>query len=212
MAATGRRERKKQRTREAIVGAAFELFAERGFDGVTASEIAARADVARATLFSHFPTKEAIVLDQVGDDDPATIVRERAAGEAPLAALREHYRAFARATAENRVSAETAAMLRTRLNDDLKTAMREKNALAVSTIRLILAKMKEKDIESRGAGKAAEIGAAFGRIVDAVDVACRIGRVNQAVILADQTARIAGVGLRGDGVRSPRMGIGDGSC
>ena len=48
-------------------------------------------------------------------------------------------------------------MLRTRLNDDLKTAMREKNAKALSTIRLVLAKLKEKDIESRTLGKGDEI-------------------------------------------------------
>lgn len=48
-------------------------------------------------------------------------------------------------------------MLRTRLTDDLKTNMREKNMKAVSTIRLVIAKLKEKDIESRTLGKGEEI-------------------------------------------------------
>jgi AcrR family transcriptional regulator len=90
-----RRERKKRRTREAIVAAAFTLFAARGFEAVTVTEIAELADVARATLFSYFPTKESIALGVVGDDDPADIVASRSPGVTPLDALRRHYRAFA---------------------------------------------------------------------------------------------------------------------
>ena len=43
-------------------------------------------------------------------------------------------------------------MLRERFNDTLKQAMRDKNALAVSTVRLILARLKERDIEARPKG------------------------------------------------------------
>jgi len=45
----GRRERRKQQTRERIVAAAAASFAEEGFDGTTFDHIAERADVARAT-------------------------------------------------------------------------------------------------------------------------------------------------------------------
>jgi AcrR family transcriptional regulator len=99
MPVEGRRERKKRQTRATIVAAAFTLFAERGFEAVTVSEIADAADVARATLFSYFHTKDAIVLDVVGDDDPSEIVAGRPAGTSPLDALRAHYLAFARAGA-----------------------------------------------------------------------------------------------------------------
>lgn len=43
-------------------------------------------------------------------------------------------------------------MLRERFNDALKQAMRDKEALTVSTIRLILARLKERDIEARPKG------------------------------------------------------------
>jgi uncharacterized protein YqeY len=45
-------------------------------------------------------------------------------------------------------------MLRARFNEQLKTAMKEKNARTLSTVRLILAKLKERDIEERGKGNA----------------------------------------------------------
>ena len=43
-------------------------------------------------------------------------------------------------------------MFRTRLNEALKEAMRAKNPRAVSTLRLILAALKDRDIAARGRG------------------------------------------------------------
>jgi AcrR family transcriptional regulator len=54
-------------TRDRLVVAAFDLFAARGFDGVTVDEIAGRAGVSRSTFFRLFPTKEAVILP---DHDP----------------------------------------------------------------------------------------------------------------------------------------------
>ena len=46
-------------------------------------------------------------------------------------------------------------MLRDKINDALKEAMKAKNERAVSTLRLINAALKNADIEARGAGKPA---------------------------------------------------------
>lgn len=49
--------------KEAIVAAATELFAEKGFAETTTAEVAERANVAQGTLFYHFKTKENILLE-----------------------------------------------------------------------------------------------------------------------------------------------------
>jgi uncharacterized protein len=44
-------------------------------------------------------------------------------------------------------------MLRQRFTDSLKEAMKAREELVVSTVRLIIAKLKEQDIDARGRGK-----------------------------------------------------------
>lgn len=48
-------------------------------------------------------------------------------------------------------------MLRATLNDALKTAMKAKNQRATSTLRLILAALKDRDIAARGTGSSEPI-------------------------------------------------------
>jgi AcrR family transcriptional regulator len=61
--APSRRDRKRERTRGEIYTAAMNLFLRRGFEAVTIEEICDTADVARATFFLHFPTKEALLTE-----------------------------------------------------------------------------------------------------------------------------------------------------
>lgn len=52
----------KEKTRQAILRAALELFAKKGFAATTTKEIARRAKIAEGTLFNYFPTKEDLAL------------------------------------------------------------------------------------------------------------------------------------------------------
>jgi AcrR family transcriptional regulator len=86
----GLRERKKQRTREAIVRKALALFRKRGFEATTIADIAAAADIAPRTFFAYFETKEAVVFhdfDAVLERFAARL-RTRAEGETTFDALR----------------------------------------------------------------------------------------------------------------------------
>jgi AcrR family transcriptional regulator len=63
LVASSRRDRKRERTRGEIYSAAMNLFLRRGFETVTIEEICDAADVARATFFLHFSTKEALLTE-----------------------------------------------------------------------------------------------------------------------------------------------------
>lgn len=58
----GRRERKRAQTLNHLADTAFALFEAHGYDAVTMEQIAAAADVAKGTLYNHFPVKEALLV------------------------------------------------------------------------------------------------------------------------------------------------------
>ncbi|MEV4504593.1 TetR/AcrR family transcriptional regulator [Streptomyces klenkii] len=95
---SGRRERKKAATRQKIADAALRLFLERGYDAVGIRDVAAEADVAVTTLFSHFASKEALVFEQ--DDNFEQRLTQAVTGRAPhepfLPGLRREIQALVR--------------------------------------------------------------------------------------------------------------------
>jgi AcrR family transcriptional regulator len=90
MTDTGLRERKKQRTREAIIENALRLFEERGFDQTTIADIAEAADIAPRTFFGYFPSKEDVVFANFPMifESLAARMRERPEEETAIDAMR----------------------------------------------------------------------------------------------------------------------------
>lgn len=95
----GLRERRKQRTRRLISETAWRLFADRGFEQVTVADVARAAEVAEATVFNYFRTKEALVFQGMEAFEAALLeaVRSREPGETPVSALDRFLRAQGRA-------------------------------------------------------------------------------------------------------------------
>ena len=73
----GLRERKKQKTREAIQRTAMRLFEKQGYEETTVEEIAGAAEISPSTFFNYFPTKEDVVLFDAYDPMAIRMLLER---------------------------------------------------------------------------------------------------------------------------------------
>jgi AcrR family transcriptional regulator len=92
-AAAARPDRRPERSRKALVGALVALILERGYESLTAEDVAARADVGRSTLYAHFGglggvLREALTAPSSG---LAALV-DGAATPAQLAPLLDHFK------------------------------------------------------------------------------------------------------------------------
>ncbi|MDQ1045166.1 TetR family transcriptional regulator [Streptomyces sp. V4I2] len=87
----GLRERKRQRTRDALIRAALELFVGRGYEQTTVDDIAEAVDVSQRTFFRYFANKEeaALAVQEMTVERFVESVRQRPAHEAPMEALRQ---------------------------------------------------------------------------------------------------------------------------
>lgn len=112
----GLRERRKQRTRRLISETAWQLFADRGFERVTVGDVARAAEVAEATVFNYFRTKEALVFQGMEAFEAALLeaIRSRDPGETAVSALRRFLLAQGRVAQEPSIGdviAQTARMV-----------------------------------------------------------------------------------------------------
>ncbi|MGP4013573.1 TetR family transcriptional regulator [Streptomyces sp. 4N124] len=84
------RERKKQRTRDALLRAALELFTTRGYEQTTVDDITEAVEVSQRTFFRYFASKEeaAFFAARLAESRFVDAIRARPPHETPLEALR----------------------------------------------------------------------------------------------------------------------------
>lgn len=108
----GLRERKKQRTRESLCGAALRLFMRQGYGRTTVDEIAAEVEVSQRTFFRYFANKEEVALAVLAEAEEKFLeqLRARPAGENPLEAMRGAVRQVWRTLDHGEDGGTTAAL------------------------------------------------------------------------------------------------------
>lgn len=84
------RERKKLRTRQALIDAALDLFERQGFAATTVEEIVAAVGVSRRTFSRYFAAKEDVVVsfEEERYEEVVVALAERPTGEPAMLALR----------------------------------------------------------------------------------------------------------------------------
>jgi AcrR family transcriptional regulator len=107
------RERKASKTRTRVAAAALQLFLRQGYTDTTIDQIAEAAGVSRRTVFLHFPTKDAMLLDHFVIQRDVLIERlqERPASEPVLVSLHLVLRETCHQGYDRRLLAQIRAVL-----------------------------------------------------------------------------------------------------
>ncbi|MBF6210009.1 TetR/AcrR family transcriptional regulator [Nocardia puris] len=89
------RDRKRERTRRALLEAAVELFETRGYEETTVADIAAAAEVGTRTFFNYFASKEELLFPEPDERVRAAVaaIASRRPGELPVEVLLRALRA-----------------------------------------------------------------------------------------------------------------------
>lgn len=160
--------KKSERTRAALIRAALELFEADGYESTTAAAIAQRAGFSEMTFFRHFPSKDAVVIEDPYDPLIAAAILRQPEGLAPLAAA---VNAIADSWAA--VPPPNSAEVRQRLRivgstPSLRGAVARNNAATEAVISEALERRGATSLEARIAA-AATMGALTAALLDWAD-------------------------------------------
>jgi AcrR family transcriptional regulator len=114
------RERKRDRTRRALIDAAIDQFERNGYDGTTVADIAEAAEIGTRTFFSYFASKEELLFPDSDTRVAAavTAIAHRQPGDRPADVLLRALRDVGGADGEpddmvDRIAAVRVALFRT---------------------------------------------------------------------------------------------------
>jgi len=167
----GRRERKKELTRRALVDAAVRLFDERGYDRTTVADIAEAADVSARTFFLHFAAKEDVLLADTAERVSSGVAAVLGAATSPAGAL----------------AAAAEVMITDAWGGDLRTGPAGLRARLVVDNPSVRARVLQVGFAAQSRLAAALVGA-FPDRIDDVDAAALVGALMGAVAGAAMVA------------------------
>jgi AcrR family transcriptional regulator len=129
-------------TQARIIGAAVELFAERGFDATSVQEVVERAAVTKGALYHYFKSKDdllyeiyhALIARQLAELD-----RILAAGHPPAVAVRETIASLVETTTARLAEAAVFAREMHRLEEGRMAALRSERRRYHETFRALVA-------------------------------------------------------------------------
>ncbi|GAA5062308.1 AcrR family transcriptional regulator [Thermocatellispora tengchongensis] len=200
MGQPGLRERKKLRTRLALIDAALDLFLAHGYDRTTVEQIADAVEISPRTFFRYFASKEDLALDYLTEVETYVLaaLAERPADEPPFTALVNAFRTATRKLAE-KAAEDTERYLKIRKVLESTPALMGRaigrSAQTERRITEVLARRQGTDPEhDRRAQLAVAFVAAATRIgFECHDVGTGMGdlveRVEETLALAEEAIR-----------------------
>ncbi|WP_049561116.1 TetR family transcriptional regulator [Nonomuraea sp. SBT364] len=181
----GLRERKKEKTRLALLDAAFDLFLEQGYDSTTVDQIAGAVDVSPRTFFRYFTSKDHLVLwyhDQ-GEETMLETLADRPPGEPPFVSMTHAVRAVLR-DMEQSTSEDTERFLKLRRVLDANPQLVASTiARGMETERRLTEAIAGRSGLAPDAGPLPHLVVAFAMAPMRVDIGCAATRPDLQVMV-----------------------------
>jgi AcrR family transcriptional regulator len=111
-----------QRTRLAILDAALDLFADKGFFGTSLRDVAKAVGVRESALYNYFPSKDALFEALIVHDHHGKAERLSSLTDAPITDVRALLEQVAVSALENFVTPRQEKMFRILLSDGIRLA------------------------------------------------------------------------------------------
>lgn len=144
----GRREEKREATRQDILASAGILFMKKGYEDTSVDDIAAAANVAKGTFYYHFKSKDEVLLGlSIGYLKRLSekVDRELEQGKPPLEILIDTMKATSRDTESYRELSKYFFMaMFTRMGDEIESQFRNEPASWHNIITKIIAEAQKR--------------------------------------------------------------------